>query len=339
VKRFRFVWIDDQRKKVEPYREAIEAGPEAAQLAATIELIEVKGNVLDELGAWSEKNKARPPHLIIIDHVFNLSLPFGLKGSSVAHLLRTSFPTTPLVCVTAMFDRPSSFDQEDISEYTALFLYQRLEENIEALYAIAKDFRLLRANGSNVREHLVACLRAPRSDNKDLMRVLPDEFQDLRHATTEHRMARWIYNVLLARPGFLYDRLHTATLLGLKETALAKVEQMFAKALYRGVFATADSPRWWVSEVRRILFTVLSSSNTLDVPQLAGRALSGITEQDHSVCYVSRVTVPPPDAVVKVDTTRDAKCKVVRREFAGQHPDDPGTTPGFETRLVLAKKK
>jgi hypothetical protein len=339
MKRLKFVWIDDQSKKVEPYRAAIEEGPEGSTVSSKIELIEVKGNVLAELELWSKKHEAKPPDLIIIDHVFNLSLPFGLKGSSVAHLLRTRFPTTPLVCVTAMFDSPRSFDQEDISEYTALFLYQRLEDKIEALYAIAKDFRLLSADGSNVRKHLVSCLKAPRNDNDNLMRVLPDEFQDQRHATTEHRMARWIYNVLLARPGFLYDRLHTATLLGLKEPAFEKVEAMFAKGLYRGVFATAASPRWWVSDLRRILFNSLSSDNTLDVPQLAGRALPGIAEQDHSACYVSRATVPPPDAVVSVDATRDAKRKVVRREFASQHPDDPGTTPGFETRLVLAKKK
>jgi hypothetical protein len=338
VKPFKFVWIDDQRRKVEPYRLALETGPEGSDLRSTVELLEIRQNVLAELETWSAKNKAKPPTLIIIDHVFNLSLPFGLKGSSVAHLLRSAFPTTPLVCVTAMYDRPKSFNQEDISEYTALFLYQQLDENIEALYAIARDFRSLRVGKDNVRQHLVSCLKAPRADREGVMRILPDEFQDRRHATTEHRMARWIYNVLLARPGFLYDRLHTATLLGVKENALSKVEPLFEKALYRGVFATSDSPRWWASELRRLLFTALSAESASDVPQLAGRTLPQVSQPDHSVCYVSKATMPPPDTVVFVDATRDAKRRVVRREFAAPHPEDPGTTAGFETRLVLAKK-
>lgn len=56
---------------------------------------------------------------------------------------------------------------------------------------------------------------------------MPGEFQTERHATTEHRMARWVYNVLLRRPGFMYDRLHTATLLGLSELGFSKVETKF----------------------------------------------------------------------------------------------------------------
>lgn len=334
MKRMRFVWVDDQKAKVDPFREVIRAGSTSHR--AAIELLEVKTNLLDELDRWCSANKKRPPDLIVIDHIFNPILPFGMKGSSVAHLLRNEFPRVPMVCVTAMFDRASSFDQEDISEYTALFLYQKLENHIEDLYAIARDFPKVRLSGVGVRKHLVACLKAPPRDKEDLLRILPEEFQDEKHSTTDHRIARWIYNTLLHRPGFLYDRLQTATLLGLTEEGFAKVEDRFQGARYKGVFATKRDSRWWSSAVRTLLYDLVGDAAP-DPPQYAGRTLPGITQSDHSVCYVSKKTDPPPDAVVAADATRDAKRHVVRRQYADLHPSDPGITPGFESRLILKR--
>jgi len=336
VKRLRFIWIDDQKKKVEVYRRAIEAGVESA--CASITLIEVKADLLNVLSAWAVEEAPKSPDLIIIDHIYNMALPFGLKGSSVAHLLRSKFPGVPIVCVTSMFDRPDSFDQEDISEYTALFLYQRLENHIEDLYAIAKDFRKLHSMSVPLREHFVACLKAPRRDKEDLLRILPEEFQDQKHTTTQHRAASWIFNVLLRRPGFLYDRTYAASLLGLTTSGFAKVEAQFEGAKYKGVFATHRDPRWWVSALRTVLFDLVDY-DAPDLPQLAGRTLPGIKKADYSVCYVSKESFPPPDAVVATDATRDASLRIVRREYSDRYPGDLGVTPGFETRLILKKRK
>lgn len=85
-------------------------------MRASIELIEMRGNVLEDLERWVHDNRNHPPDLIVIDHVFTPALPFGLKGSSVAHLLRGVFPGTPMVCVSAMFARANAFDQEGISD-------------------------------------------------------------------------------------------------------------------------------------------------------------------------------------------------------------------------------
>lgn len=334
MKRLRFIWIDDKKNKVESFRAVIEAGIPGYR--ASLELIQVEGDILSDLSTWAVANRTHPPHLIVIDHVFTPALPFALKGSSVAHLLRSLYPTTPMVCVTAMLDRPQSFDQEDISEYTALFPYQHLERHIEALYAIASDFPKLRSARANVRAHLVEVLRAPKRDKADLLRVLPEEFHSERHATTEHRMARWIYNTFLRRPGFLYDRLHAATLLGLNVDGFDKVEPLFSKARYRGVFATSEAPRWWVSELREQLYA-LTPNVAADLPQDAGRMLNGIASADYSVCYVTRKAVPPPDAVVYADATRDAKLRVVRRDLTAPHPNDTAVMPGFESRLILKK--
>jgi hypothetical protein len=337
VKKLKFVWVDDQKSKVEPYREALESGIQEPRTSATVELIEVKSDIIGTLESWTKKNQSTSADLLIIDHVFNPVLPFGLKGSSVAHLLRRLFPKTPMVCVTAMFSNPQAFDQEDLREYVTVIPYTGFAERLEDVYVIARDFGKLTPNGTGVREHLVSCLKPPQRDRSDLDRLLPEEFRNPSRATTEHRMARWVINILRSRPGFLYDRLHAATLLGLKENGFSKVEGTFSKALYRGVFATRADPRWWVSELTRIAFAEAKAEGA-DTPQLAGRSLPGIADGDYSVCYVSRKAVPAPDTVAYTDATEGSTPRVVRREFTAQHPHDPGTMGGFETRTVLAKK-
>lgn len=336
MKALKFVWIDDQPKKMEVYRAALETGISKPQQEASIEIIPVKQTVLTDLATWTEARKSQPPDLFLIDQVYNPVLPFRLNGSSVAHLLRNTFPVTPIVCVTAKYDEPSSFDQEDLSEYTALFLYNALEKHVEDIYAIARDFPKLTTHSNDVRSHLIAALKTPKRDRESLLVSFPEEFQNPKHATTEHHLARWIFSTLLRRPGFLYDRLHAATLLGLKEESFGKVEALFEKALYRGVFATSARPKWWASEIYRILFTNLDQSGA-SVPQLAGRSLPNIEQADYSVCYVTKKTDPPPDAVVMTDETGSGGWRTVRREFSRQHPRD-STIPGFETRLILVRR-
>ncbi len=243
-----------------------------------------------------------------------------------------------MVCVTAMFDRPRSFDQEDISEYTALFIYQHLEKHIEDLYSIARDFPKLHTEDKGVRKHFVECLKPPKRDREELLRILPEEFQDEAHSTTEHRVARWILNDLLARPGFLHDRLHTATALGLAVTGLSKVEHLFTRALYKGVFATNSEPRWWASATRHVLYELVGEDAS-DIPQYAGRALPGISEADYSQCYVSKKKDPPPDVVVYSDSSSSASLRVVNRRYSELHPASVAVTPGFDAKLILRKSR
>jgi len=334
VKTLRFVWIDDKRGKVEDYRPVIEAGVDGKR--TSLELIEVNNDILGRLNDWCSANKSHPPDLIIIDHIFTMALPFGLKGSSVAHLLRSELPRVPMVCVTAMFNKPHSFDQEDISEYTALFRYQHLNDGLEDLAAIARDFPKLHPTTAKTREHFISALKPPARDREDLNQVLPEEFKSEQHTTTEHRVARWIFTVFLRRPGFLYDRLYTATLLGLTVDGFSKVEDKFDKAKYKGVFATKSEPKWWSSAVRKLLYE-LAGEDSPDLPQYAGRSLPGLTPADFSVCYVSKKSEPPPDAIVSTDSTSAAKLRVVRRQYSDRNPSDVGVTPGFETRLILKR--
>jgi hypothetical protein len=338
MKKLKFVWIDDQPRRIAPFKPIFLEGLQKPRLSASVEEICVEADLLKTLGNWVLSRASQAPDLFIIDHIFNTALPFKLNGSSVAHLLRNTFPQTPMVCVTAQFDSPNLFDQEDLSEYTGVFVFSHLAQSIEDLFKIARDFPKLSFPKGDAREHLVDCLKPPERDRAELLLLLPEEFQSSNHPATQNRMGRWIYSLLLARPGFLYDELHVATLLGLTQAGFRKVIDMFVKARYKGVFAMESKPRWWVSEVHRILFSGKGPESP-SVPQIAGRNLPGIDAGDYSLCYVSKKTEPPPDTVALADATKGATHRVVRRVYAKQHPNDPGTTPGFETRYVIARRR
>lgn len=336
-RKLRFVWFDDKKSKPEAYRGAIEDGPEGSSLRCSLEVVELKQNVLAALQTWLGDERHQLPDLVVLDHVLNSRDIFKIKGSSLAHLLRGAHNSVPIVCVTAAYDQRKAFDQEDISEYSALFLYRDLGDHVEHLYSIAVDFPRLSPTGADVRAHLVSLLKAPPKDASDLLAVLPDEFRNQPHSTTQHRIAKWILGTLFKRPGFLYDPVYAATLLGLSEAGFEKVQHLFKRALYKGVFATKSTARWWASELRRIVFDLVPA-DTADTPQLAGRCLPGISQEDFSRCFVTKASALPPQVVALIDAQTDVY-KPVLGEHSQPSPNDVAVPPGFERRFVIGKRK
>ena len=334
VKKIRITWFDDDARRVEKFRPVLEHGRPGARV--TLEFVPVKSSALIDLQTWLESAQDHPPDLVIIDHVFAYApaLPFKLQGSSVAHLLRLALASVPMVCVTAKFDKkPDLFDEEDLSEYTALFPFQHLGQHLESLFAIARDFKKLQVDTEPLREHVIDCVKAPKWDRERVLQILPEEFRGGKVHTTSHRVARWIWNAFLYRPGFLYDRLAAATLLGLNEDGFRKVEDLFTKALYKGVFSTTSEPRWWVSTLLREIYRIAPES--AESSQHLGRKLPGIHTDDFSVCFSTKLATPPPDSVVYVDASPSAKRVAVSRKFSERHPSDQSVAIGFDTKLVL----
>lgn len=336
MRKLRFVWFDDKKAKPEAYRKAIEAGPQDSSLRCSLEVVELKQEIIKTLATWLDESAGKLPDLVILDHVLNSKDAFKAKGSSLAHLLRGAHRDVPIVCVTAAYDQRRAFDQEDISEYSELFLYRDLADHIEDLYAIAKDFPKLSVSGVDVRRHIVDLLNAPRKDAADLSTVLPEEFRSQAHGTTEHRIAKWILGTLFKRPGFLYDTVHVATLLGLTEPGFLKVQDYFKRAVYRGVFATKTCPRWWASEVRRIVFDLVPA-DTADVTQRAGRQLPHISARDFSKCFITKSPEPPPEVVALIDSDAHIYQPVVGN-FARAIEEDVSVPPGFERRFGIRKR-
>jgi CheY-like chemotaxis protein len=344
--KLKFVWIDDTPDRADKWKESFSTLRSGTHVEADVEVIALTQNFLIVLEqrateVW-DKN---PPDLIILDHNLQkvTNRPFGMHGSALAHLIRNQLDGTPIVCVSAQKINSDDFNSEDISEYTYIFDIEKLnsESNMELIFSIAQDFKKICYNKkSPIRYQLLDTLAVPASDRSSLLSVLPEEFESqFLHGTSPHRIARWILNVLMHRPGYLVDALEAATLLGIKEESFTeKVAVNFDAARYRGPFATDSHPLWWASLLMDVLYQKLPHCDAL-ASQEAGRCFPGVTEQDFSVCGFTGQHTPPPDVVAHVDATPGSNRIAVRHGFTVPFSDEAGSILGFSTKLRIRNER
>ena len=339
-KKFNFVWIDDTPERARGYEGALGVTLRGEHIDADLEVFAVEDGFMDALNKKAEAWVKVPPSLIMIDHSFTKvqNRVFGIHGSALAHLLRLQLPKIPMVCVSAQNLDTDDFNAEDISEYTYMFDVNKLnnEDKQEILFSIAHDFpRLLFPEKQGVRAPFVESLQAPEADKAALLSVLPEEFEGtFRHSTSPHRLASWVLNVLMRRPGFLSDALEVATMIGLTESAFKeKACKYFESALYKGPFATERAPRWWTSSINDALYDAVPDQVAL-LPTEAGRHLPDITEDDFSRCAVTGEHSPPPDVVAYTDATESDR-RAVRYIHTEPLSDEASSLLGFTTRLKI----
>lgn len=338
----RFVWIDDHPLRIEQWKPVFEAGPESNEMSAQIEAFPIQEDLLPALQSWVTNNTDRPPNLFMLDHNLQQAIKQGglnLKGSSLAHLLRLNFPHTPIVCVTGQEINSSSFDWEDLSEYTHVFPFAELNipEHLELIFTIAADYpKTCLEQSRNVRRDIVNALSPPESERESLFAILPEEFEsNVVHGTTPHRIARWILNVLMERPGYLLDELGAATFVGLTQGAFQRIAtDSFPSAIYKGPFATSARKLWWSSALSADLYANLPAAADLP-PQLAGRTLPGITASDFSVCFITGKSDPPPEVVAYLDEQQRDRAPMLAEHT---EPVGPDTALGFAPRLKMRRE-
>lgn len=342
--KFNFVWIDDRIERANGFIGALDGSLRNIAVETKLEAIEVTQKLLEDLNQRVEEWSTIPPDLIMLDHNFS-NVPkrlFDIHGSALAHLLRIRLSSTPIVCVSGQSIDSDEFNFEDLSEYTYLFDVNQInsEANLERLFAIAQDFKLLCfPEKQPVRQAVVDILQPPELDRSALLSVLPEEFEgEYVHGISPHRIARWILNILMKHQGFLYDTLEAATFLGLTENAFTeKVKQLFENARYKGPFATEANPLWWASSLTDVLYEALPSHVGL-LPQDAGRKLEGIVEDDFSRCAVTNEHTPAPDVVAYTDATEFER-RAVRHSFAIPASDNASSVLGFSTRLRIRNNR
>lgn len=337
---FNFSWIDDTPERAQNYVGALVGSLRNVPAEADLTVVALRDGFINDINARAEDWATNPPHLIMLDHSFTKvqKRAFGIHGSALAHLLRVQLPGIPMVCVSAQQLNSDDFSAEDISEYTYLFDVNKLNglDQLEMLFAIAQDFPLLKfPDKTPVRQLLVDVLNAPESDRIALSNVLPEEFEGtFKHNSSPHRIARWVLNVLMSRPGFLCDALEVATMIGLTERAFVdKVKQHFNAARYTGPFATESRPLWWSSAVTDALYAVAPQASAL-APNEAGRRFEGIERKDFSRCAVTGEDSPPPDVVAFNDATA-VRRSAVRYSYTEPLSEEAGSQLGFSTQLKI----
>jgi hypothetical protein len=200
--------------------------------------------------------------LFLIDYYLNRSpnakgRAYAGKGISFIGLLRENYPDTPIYTFTALPRDKTSTDLTHILEKEAEARpdFARIQgSGHEFLYYDTLDYGIIRKTVPKGAAKLIDLLKPPPIEKEKIASLLPhilktSEFMGVESQNIAGRSldyASWVRNVLLATPGFLYNKLYSATAVGMISDAFQERLTEFNSALYRGLFAQSlQETLWW----------------------------------------------------------------------------------------------
>lgn len=279
--KLKVVWIDDnsQREK--------EATNLSHKISADVKFICVNKYNTEQF--QKELAGLSKPDIVLMDHSLDTTLSDTFRtGSTTATVLHDKWPGCPIVCVTGV--GPDLLLSRQRLTYQEVFLISNISTNYYSIEAIATGFRLINANKIESIENIFNKINAPEEEFARLSKILPKELKEnFNDPSYSLQFYRWFSTVLYSRPGFLYDRLWAATILGLNESGFEKVESLLVDAEYKGIFNDQSRKRWWKSLLLSKLGELVEESG---LPWVIGRHLPGINEEDYSNCYASGDNYP-----------------------------------------------
>jgi CheY-like chemotaxis protein len=306
------IWIDDEPNR----RRTADLLNESSTIPVDFRSMKNK-----DLAREVEKILKGPrPSLVVVDHILDQTATSSAllrRGSTIAEAIKERWPTCPVIGVTGV-DRLDRIDVRTQQTYDDLFESVNFGQYYERIDSIARDFAKIARRKPKALSDVVDLLQPPGEEVPRLEAALPQDLNKRRDGSVGSRLYRWVSRVLRGRPGFLYDELWSATFLGLNETGLEKVERLFKAALYRGVFAATQEPRWWKLKLSDILYARCPPDSG-ELSWHVGRRLSGIRSEHFSKCYVCKQDYP--DTVAFLDTASDerramhASCTILDSRF------------------------
>jgi hypothetical protein len=237
---------------------------DAENLEGKITLSDKKGKVLfyhpeDFKNIVESKKKV---DLFLVDYYLNRAASAGGqryagKGVSFIGLLRENYPDTPIYTFTALPRDKTSTDLTHVleKEAEARLDFARIQDSgHEFLYYDGLDYRTIRKTIQKGTAKLIDLLKPPPIEKEKIASLLPHILKTsvFMGVKTENMAGRsldyasWVRNVLLARPGFLYNKLYSATAVGMTSDAFQERLVEFDSATYRGLFARSlQENLWW----------------------------------------------------------------------------------------------
>ena len=300
-------WFDD-----DPTRK-----PTAKNLESDIEysvnFIDLKEQEVEKKLSWLFKQEE--PSLILLDHSLTNAVSETFKtGSTMAAAIREKWPQCPIVCITG-----ADFEYIDIRHrqaYELLIKFSEISEKHQQIKAVADGFQILNGHKIGAVEEIIALLNPPKEEIEKIKKILPKEIKEnINDQSLKLEIYRWLQEPFFSRPGFLYDKLWSATLLGLNNSGFDKVKHVFNDALYTGIFQDSLNPRWWKSELISI---ISEKSDSYEVPWVLGRILLPEQHEFYSQCYASEEEFP--EIVAQEDSTDDSNWYAMKMKHTLPHP-------------------
>lgn len=311
-KKLKFLWIDD-----EPQRRKFAAENMRDELNVEMSFVSVENQDIDK-SLQSVVSTYSQPDLIIMDHYLNNTLSIGYKrGSTAATVLHEKWPECPIVSVTAV-DIKRDVDTRQRSAYENMFADHKISDHYQTILSIANGFKKLKDNRPKNISELLDKFCCPSEDRERITKILPVEIKEDKNFTDQSlsiEVYRWFNSVLVARPGFLYDKLWAATYLGLTEKGFETVGKIFEPAKYQGVFSDSSNERWWKSQLSEI---VAEKTNSVGLPWITGRELVKQKPDFFSKSFKTKKEFP--EIVAALDESAGATWHPMRLEETEPHP-------------------
>ncbi len=273
------------------------------------------------------------PDILLIDYELTKPesgrIPAPYQGGTLASRIRESFPDHPVVLLTreSLLTRREYRQIKDVMQIFDDVIYKGdIEEDPASarsmLVSLAGGFAQLRKARAKSWKSLLRLLNAPPEAEDALRRAGPPLTSGGPSSAAVWRVqeaARWIRRIALAYPGILYDKLHSATALGINVESFdaPKVHKLFAPARYRGLFEPVEG-RWWRVRVYEVAQRVIAAAKS-----------SGPANAVFADAYKKRAgtQLKPARCIYSKTIPADWVCyilqKPVKRQYSlSYHPDD-----------------
>lgn len=305
-KKLKFVWIDDDDDR------NIACTNLERHLGVKCHFVNVKPENVDFLSVIDKVK----PDLILLDHnLTDIGTGAIKKGSTISALIREKNPTCAIACITAQ--DILSIDSQQRMSYESIFSYDDITDHYLTMQSIALGYRKMKSNLPTNINDLFNLMKAPKEEQIRLETILPHDIKEnFSDQGIYTNISHWIRDVLIERPGFLYDNLWSATLLGLNESGFKKIEKLFAPAKYKGIFSDESKERWWKSELTKILSKHVKTGG---LPWEKGRMLPGIIARHYSKDYYTDFKEEFPETVAYLDETTNERAQM-KLKYTVPHP-------------------
>ena len=306
----RILWIDDYPQRSKRATDLQDTS------GMTVKFISVMNLQLDEV--ITQIRNEYDPEMVILDHILDKTSPdsWTRLGSTLAGLLRETWERCPIFGITAV----KNVGQIDIEKYAydELIEGDRFSEYVRYIPEVVEGFKKC-AKVKNIGEWL-ALIKAPKDETVRIKGCMPYNTKtDFKKKGFANRVYRWFRKKFYNMPGFLYDSDWVATFAGVKKGAVDKYLKYLKTARYDGVFNDPDHPRWWKTELYKLIYSKCKDENAAyrSTQDVANEVL-GIPEAERSTCYVCRKKWP--ETVAYVDETEKASAQQMHLRCTVPHP-------------------
>ncbi len=249
-------WIDDEKRNI------LDAN----------DLMKLNNNLIINFIhplSFEKLKKKQKVDIFLLDYKLNQKIhqKERYKGDAIylRGLIKSKYPDIPIY-VYSQDERAlllSKLAYVSDKEMDFKISYQRIQdEGKDIFYYDGLDYKKIRNKMINGLNKLIDLLHPPEEERNKIRGLLPHvlKTKKYRNVNTETlagkslEYAKWVRNIFMKNPGFVYNSKFSAILLGMTHTAFTNRINAFKPALYDGIFSNTNREKlWWKIRLYDIL--------------------------------------------------------------------------------------